>query len=142
EVHQVRVYDDFAHHPTAVSETLRAIRQRYPQDRIWAVFEPRSQTCRRRIFEPEFITAFDPADVVVVARVFGSGQLDPEQQLSPDRVVEGVRGRGKTAQTFDSTDEIVNFIGSEAIAGDHIVVMSNGGFDNIHNKILQKLHNR
>jgi UDP-N-acetylmuramate: L-alanyl-gamma-D-glutamyl-meso-diaminopimelate ligase len=142
EVDQIRVYDDFAHHPTAVSETLRAVRQRYPQDRIWAVFEPRSQTCRRRIFEPEFITAFDPADAVVIARVFGSGKLDPEQVLSPDRVVEGVRARGKTAQTFDSTEEIVKFIGSEAISGDHIVVMSNGGFDNIHNKILQKLRSR
>ena len=64
----IRVYDDFAHHPTAVSETLRAVRQRYPRDRIWAVFEPRSQTCRRKIFEPDFITAFDPADAVVIAR--------------------------------------------------------------------------
>jgi UDP-N-acetylmuramate: L-alanyl-gamma-D-glutamyl-meso-diaminopimelate ligase len=142
EVDQIRVYDDFAHHPTAVSETLRAVRQRYPQDRIWAVFEPRSQTCRRKVFEPDFITAFDPADAVVIARVFGSGKLDPEQVLSPDRVAEGVRARGKTAETFDSTDAIVNFIGSESIAGDHIVVMSNGGFDNIHNKILDKLRSR
>src|SRR4029077_1866233 len=100
------------------------------------------QTCRRKIFESEFITAFDPADAVVIARVFGSGMLDPEQVLSPDRVVEGVRTRGKTAETFDSTDEIVRFIGSEAISGDHIVVMSNGGFDNIHNKILEKLRSR
>jgi UDP-N-acetylmuramate: L-alanyl-gamma-D-glutamyl-meso-diaminopimelate ligase len=142
EVGRIRVYDDFAHHPTAVSETLRAIRQRYPQDRIWAVFEPRSQTSRRKVFERDFITAFDPADSVVIARVFSSSALDPEQQLSPDRVVEGIRARGKTARTFDSTDEIVQSIAADAIAGDHIVIMSNGGFDNIHTKLLTELRSR
>jgi UDP-N-acetylmuramate: L-alanyl-gamma-D-glutamyl-meso-diaminopimelate ligase len=138
----VSVYDDFAHHPTAVLETLRAVRQRFPQDRIWAVFEPRSQTCRRRIFEQDFIKAFDPADTVVIARVFGASKLPPEQQLSPDRVVEGIRQRGKTAQTFDSTEEIVTFVSRQAVKGDHVVVMSNGGFDNIHNKLLDAMRSR
>jgi UDP-N-acetylmuramate: L-alanyl-gamma-D-glutamyl-meso-diaminopimelate ligase len=142
EVTQIRVYDDFAHHPTAVSETLRAVRQRYPQDRIWAVFEPRSQTSRRKVFEQDFITAFDPADMVVIARVFGSTHLDADQQLSPDRVVEGIEARGKTARTFDSTAEIVDFIAADAIPGDHIVIMSNGGFDNIHNRLIEKLRSR
>jgi UDP-N-acetylmuramate: L-alanyl-gamma-D-glutamyl-meso-diaminopimelate ligase len=142
EVERIRVYDDFAHHPTAVLETLRAIRERYPTDRIWAVFEPRSQTCRRKIFEQEFIKSFDPADTVVVARVFGSGKLAEDEQLSPDAVVEGVRARGKIAETFDTTDEIVDYISRNATPGDQVVVMSNGGFDGIHSKLLEKLKGR
>jgi UDP-N-acetylmuramate: L-alanyl-gamma-D-glutamyl-meso-diaminopimelate ligase len=142
EVDGVRVYDDFAHHPTAVAETLKAVRQRFPGDRIWAVFEPRSQTCRRRVFEQAFIESFDPADEVVIARVFGASKLPPEETLSPDRVVEGVRGRGKKATTFDSTDEIVSYIGQNAKRGDHVVIMSNGGFDGIHNRLLERLKAR
>jgi UDP-N-acetylmuramate: L-alanyl-gamma-D-glutamyl-meso-diaminopimelate ligase len=138
----VRVYDDFAHHPTAVSETLRAIRQRFPKERIWAVFEPRSQTCRRRIFEEAFIQAFDPSDAVIIARVYAASKLPPEQTLSPDRVVEGIRKRGKPAHTFDSSDEIADFLGQCSEPGDHIVIMSNGGFDGIHNKLLEKLRQR
>ena len=142
EVEDIRVYDDFAHHPTAVLETLRAVRERHPQDRIWAVFEPRSQTCRRKIFEQEFIKSFDPADSVVIARVFGSSKLNPDEQLSPDAVVEGVRTRGKIAETFDSTGGIVDYVAKNATRGDQIVVMSNGGFDGIHNKILERLRTR
>jgi UDP-N-acetylmuramate: L-alanyl-gamma-D-glutamyl-meso-diaminopimelate ligase len=139
EVNGIRIYDDFAHHPTAVLETLRAVRERYRKERIWAVFEPRSQTCRRRVFEQAFIESFDPADKTVIARVFGSSSLEPEDTLSPDRVVEGIRGRNKDAFTFDSTDEIVRFLGSELRSGDQVVIMSNGGFDNIHNKLLDRL---
>jgi UDP-N-acetylmuramate: L-alanyl-gamma-D-glutamyl-meso-diaminopimelate ligase len=142
EVNGVRVYDDFAHHPTAVLETLSAVRQRYPQNRIWAIFEPRSQTCRRRIFESAFIKAFDPADGAVIARVFGGSKLALEDQLSPERLVEGIQARGRTAVTFDTTGEIVEFIAGKAAAGDHVVVMSNGGFDGIHGKLLNALRSR
>src|SRR5439155_9316602 len=103
EANGVRVYDDFAHHPTAVLETLRAVRDRVRDQRILAVFEPRSQTCRRRIFEEAFIESFDPADLTVVAHVYSSAKMDPQQTLSPDRVVEGIRRRGKQAYTFGST---------------------------------------
>lgn len=139
EVNGIRVYDDFAHHPTAVRETLRAVRDRFRSNRVWAIFEPRSQTCRRRVFEQAFIESFDPADKTVIARVFGSTSLDPEETLSPDRVVDGIRGRGKDAFTLGSTDEIVEFLGSELRSGDQVVIMSNGGFDNIHNKVLERL---
>jgi UDP-N-acetylmuramate: L-alanyl-gamma-D-glutamyl-meso-diaminopimelate ligase len=138
----IRVYDDFAHHPTAVLETLRAVRERYPSDRIWAVFEPRSNTCRRRIFEAAFIESFDPADAVIISRVYGAGKLPPEEVLSPDRVVEGVRSRGHQATTFASVDEIVSYLGANVKRGDHVVIMSNGGFDNIHRKLLDKLSRR
>jgi UDP-N-acetylmuramate: L-alanyl-gamma-D-glutamyl-meso-diaminopimelate ligase len=142
EVQGIRVYDDFAHHPTAVNETLRAVRARFPKDRVWAVFEPRSQTCRRRIFEQAFVESFDPADLTVLARVYGAAKLAAEETLSPDRVVEGIRERGKTAHALGSTAEIVEFVASEARAGDHVVIMSNGGFDNIHSKLLEKLRSR
>ncbi len=139
EVNGIVVYDDFAHHPTAVQETLRAVRERHPHARVWAVFEPRSQTCRRKIFEPAFIQSFDPADVILIARVYGASHLAPAETLSPDRVAEGVRARGKRAFTFASTAEIVSFVASEARPGDHVVIMSNGGFDNIHVKLLERL---
>jgi UDP-N-acetylmuramate: L-alanyl-gamma-D-glutamyl-meso-diaminopimelate ligase len=142
EVNRIRVYDDFAHHPTAVAETLTAVRQRYPKDRVWAIFEPRSQTCRRRIFENDFMKSFDPADEVVIARVFGASKLLPEDQLSPDRLTEGIRARGKKAGTFDTTAEIVDHVSKHAAPGDHIVVMSNGGFDGIHGKLLEALKQR
>jgi UDP-N-acetylmuramate: L-alanyl-gamma-D-glutamyl-meso-diaminopimelate ligase len=135
----VTVYDDFAHHPTAVRETLRAVRQRYPENRVWAVFEPRSQTCRRRIFEQDFIESFDVADEIVIARVFAASRLPEAELLSPERVVEGLERRGKPARTFDSAAEIAAFIASKAQAGDHVVIMSNGGFDNIHRKLLDAL---
>lgn len=139
EVNGIVVYDDFAHHPTAVQETLRAVRERHPHARVWAVFEPRSQTCRRKIFEPAFIQSFDPADVILIARVYGASHLAPAETLSPDRVAEGIRARGKRAFTFASTAEIVSFVASEARPGDHVVIMSNGGFDNIHVKLLERL---
>jgi UDP-N-acetylmuramate: L-alanyl-gamma-D-glutamyl-meso-diaminopimelate ligase len=139
EVNGIKVYDDFAHHPTAVLQTLRAVRQRNSGARIWAVFEPRSHTCRRRVFEQAFIESFDPADVTVIAKVFGSSHLAPEETLSPDRVAEGIRSRGHQAMTFATTDEIVAHVASEARPGDQVVIMSNGGFENIHNRLLQRL---
>jgi UDP-N-acetylmuramate: L-alanyl-gamma-D-glutamyl-meso-diaminopimelate ligase len=142
EVDGVRVYDDFAHHPTAVQETLGAVRERNPKGRLWAVFEPRSQTCRRRIFEEAFIRSFAPADFTIIARVFGASHLPAEETLSPDRVVDGIRTHGGNARTFESTEDIVRFVASEARAGDHVVIMSNGGFDNIHNRLLERLRGR
>jgi UDP-N-acetylmuramate: L-alanyl-gamma-D-glutamyl-meso-diaminopimelate ligase len=139
EVQGVRVYDDFAHHPTAVQETLRAVRERNPGARIWAVFEPRSQTCRRRVFEQAFIESFDAADETVIARVFSSTHLAPEETLSPDRVAEGIRARGKKAAAFSTTEEIISYLASHVRPGDHVVIMSNGGFDNIHNRLLERL---
>src|SRR5256712_14038471 len=108
KVNGIVVYDYLAHHPTAVQETLRAVRERHPHARVWAVFEPRSQTCRRKIFEPAFIQSFDPADVILIARVYGASHLAPAETLSPDRVAQGIRARGKKAFTFESTEENVS----------------------------------
>jgi UDP-N-acetylmuramate: L-alanyl-gamma-D-glutamyl-meso-diaminopimelate ligase len=142
EVNGVRVYDDFAHHPTAVQETLWAVRERNPNARIWAIFEPRSQTCRRRIFEEAFIRSFTPANFTIIARVFGASHLPPEETLSPDRVVQGIRAQGGIASAFESTEDIVKFVASEVCPGDHVVIMSNGGFDNIHNRLLERLRGK
>jgi UDP-N-acetylmuramate: L-alanyl-gamma-D-glutamyl-meso-diaminopimelate ligase len=139
EINGVRIYDDFAHHPTAVQETLRAVRERNPGSHIWAVFEPRSQTSRRRVFEQAFIESFDAADATVIAHVFSSTHLSPEDTLSPDRVAEGIRSRGKKAVTFATTEEIISHLAAQVRPGDHVVIMSNGGFDNIHNRLLERL---
>jgi UDP-N-acetylmuramate: L-alanyl-gamma-D-glutamyl-meso-diaminopimelate ligase len=142
EVNGVSVFDDFAHHPTAVNETLQAVRQRNPKARIWAVFEPRSQTCRRRVFEQAFVEAFDPADITLIAPVFGASHLAVEQALSPARVAEGIRARGREAQACGSTEEIIQYLRSQSRPGDKVVIMSNGGFDNIHNRLLDELRGR
>jgi UDP-N-acetylmuramate: L-alanyl-gamma-D-glutamyl-meso-diaminopimelate ligase len=91
------------------------------------------------VFEQAFIESFEPANVTVIASVFGASRLDPEQTLSPARVAEGIRALGGKASTFSSTEDIISHIASEVRAGDHVVIMSNGGFDNIHNRLLERL---
>ena len=140
EVAGIRVYDDFAHHPTAVRETLKAVRAQFPDRRIWAVFEPRSQTSRRSLFEQEFSAALGLADVAIVAPVHAPKGLDPTAVLSPERVVRALERRRGHAHTFGTTDEILQFLAAEAAAGDQVVIMSNGGFDNIHERLLELLN--
>jgi len=139
EVGEVTVYDDFAHHPTAVTETLRGIKAQYPTARIWAIFEPRSQTARRRMFEDDFAKALTNADVAIVAPPFSTSHLEAENVIGPERVVQKIRTSGGDAHTFGSTEEIVDFVRSNARRGDRIVVMSNGGFENIHQRLLDAL---
>jgi UDP-N-acetylmuramate: L-alanyl-gamma-D-glutamyl-meso-diaminopimelate ligase len=138
----VTVYDDFAHHPTAVAETLRAIKTQFPDSIIWAVFEPRSQTSRRRLFESEFAQALALADVAVIAPVYSPRRLPPEEVLSPGRVAEKVIELGTPAHAPSSTEDIVPLIGNQAKAGDRVVVMSNGAFGDIHRKLIQFLDGR
>jgi UDP-N-acetylmuramate: L-alanyl-gamma-D-glutamyl-meso-diaminopimelate ligase len=136
----VDVYDDFAHHPTAIAETLAAIRSAFPTRRVWAVFEPRSATSCRRIFQREFAEAFGGgrADEVVVASVYRSALSDAER-LSPTELVNDLHAAGVSARYVPSVAEIVETIGGEAKPGDLVVVMSNGGFDDIHRKLLARL---
>ena len=135
----ITVYDDFAHHPTAVRETLGGVRAQFPDARIWAVFEPRSQTSRRRIFEEEFAEALGLADVSIIAPVHSPKHLESSDVLSPERVVRTVSENGGQAHTFGSTAEIVNFVAANARNGDHVVIMSNGSFDGIHKKLMDSL---
>jgi UDP-N-acetylmuramate: L-alanyl-gamma-D-glutamyl-meso-diaminopimelate ligase len=132
------VYDDFAHHPTAVAETLQAVRSAQPGRRIWAIFEPRSASSCRRVFQEDFARAFAPADQVVVASVFRS-TLPLEERLSEDQLVSDLNRRGTPARHLPDVATIVSTVAGDARPGDLIVVMSNGGFGGIHRKLLEAL---
>jgi len=134
----VTVLDDFAHHPTAVLETLGALRAGYPGRRLWALFEPRSASSCRRVFQEAFAQAFRAADEVVIAGVFRSS-LPEAERLSPEQLVADLRSAGTSARYLPEVDEIVAAVGAECREGDLVVVMSNGGFGGIHGKLLQVL---
>ncbi len=139
EARGVRVVDDFAHHPTAVRETLAAIRAKYPTGRLVAVYEPRSLTSRQRIFQAEYERSFDAADVVVVAKLFEPERYSVDERLSPDELVDAIGERGREAHYVPTADEIVAFLAPRLEVGDTVAVMSNGGFDAIHDKLLAAL---
>jgi UDP-N-acetylmuramate: L-alanyl-gamma-D-glutamyl-meso-diaminopimelate ligase len=132
------VYDDFAHHPTAVAETLTALRAAEPGRRIWAIFEPRSASSCRRVFQSDFARAFASADEVVVASVYRS-TLPPQERLSEGQLVSDLHQSGLSARHLPNVDRIVEHVAAEARPGDLIVVMSNGGFGGIHGKLLDAL---
>jgi UDP-N-acetylmuramate: L-alanyl-gamma-D-glutamyl-meso-diaminopimelate ligase len=134
----VTVLDDFAHHPTAVHETLKALRTGYPGRRLWAVFEPRSASSCRRVFQHDFARAFGAADEVVIAAVFRSS-LPESERLSAEQLVEDLQAAGHRARHIREVDDIVATIAAEGRSGDVVVLMSNGGFDGIHQKLLQAL---
>ena len=138
EANGITVYDDFAHHPTAVDETLRAVRRAQPGRRIWAIFEPRSASSCRRVFQDDFARAFAGAEEVVVASVFRSS-LPPEERLSESQLVADLTARGVRARHFPTVDAIVDAVTRDANSGDLVVVMSNGGFGGIHGKLLDAL---
>ena len=138
----VTVIDDFGHHPTAIRETLRALRLRYAKEKIWAVFEPRSNTTRRNVFQSELAAAFADADAVVVSEVARLDQLVPEERLNPEKLMQDLKTAGKDAAYLPDVDAIVTHIAKGAQGGDVAVVFSNGGFGGIHGKLLQRLARR
>ncbi|NGO38298.1 UDP-N-acetylmuramate:L-alanyl-gamma-D-glutamyl-meso-diaminopimelate ligase [Limisphaera ngatamarikiensis] len=138
----VTVIDDFAHHPTAIRVTLEALRLKYPRQRLWAVFEPRSNTTRRRVFQKDLPGAFAPADCIVIAQVARLEQLDPEERLDPDQVVADLRAAGKQALYLPEVESIVSHLARETEGGDVVVIFSNGGFGGIHEKLLDRLNRR
>jgi UDP-N-acetylmuramate: L-alanyl-gamma-D-glutamyl-meso-diaminopimelate ligase len=140
-VNGVTVIDDFAHHPTAIRETLRGMKQRYPERRIVAVFEPRSWTTRKKVFQKDYPVAFAAADYVVLAPVFESFRIAADDQLSIDEVISDLRAAGKQAFSIEGVDAIVDRVTPDLREGDVVVVMSNGGFGGIHQKLLDALGN-
>jgi UDP-N-acetylmuramate: L-alanyl-gamma-D-glutamyl-meso-diaminopimelate ligase len=137
-VNGVTVYDDFAHHPTAVAETIAAVRAGHPGRRVWAVFEPRSASSCRRVFQEAFARAFAAADETVLARVYRSS-LPEDQRLSVDGLVSDLATVGRSARHIDTVDAIVETIVREHGDGDVVLIMSNGGFGGIHPKLVTAL---
>jgi UDP-N-acetylmuramate: L-alanyl-gamma-D-glutamyl-meso-diaminopimelate ligase len=131
----VRVYDDFAHHPTAVLETLRGFRMRHPEGKLVALFEPRSATASRRFHQASYVEAFRPADVAVLAPV-GRSEIPAEERLDVALLVQQLRAAGKHAEQGANIDELVERSVALVQPGDTIVAMSNGAFGNIHDKLL------
>jgi UDP-N-acetylmuramate: L-alanyl-gamma-D-glutamyl-meso-diaminopimelate ligase len=140
-VRGITVIDDFAHHPTAVAGTIAAMRLRYPGRRLRAVFEPRSNTSRRRVFQREFCQALAGADEAVLAAVFpkAGDPLPPEEQLAPDTIVADLERAGTPARTLDGVEAIRDYLVGSAQTGDVIVVMSNGAFGGLPAKVVEAL---
>ena len=139
EVKGVTVIDDFAHHPTAIRETLKALSRRFPERRVWAIFEPRSNTTRRNHFQIELAEALRLAKRVVVAEVARLEQVPPEERLNPAQLMADIRAAGVEADYLPTADEIVAHVVPQAQPGDILCVLSNGGFDNIHQKLINAL---
>ncbi len=135
----VLIVDDFAHHPTAIRATLEAARSRWPGRRIWAAFEPRSNTMRRNVFEAPLADALSAADAIVLGSVNRANLLGDEERLSPQRVISKLRAAGKTGEALDSANAIAEYISLHAKSGDVILVMSNGSFDGLCGKLHERL---
>jgi UDP-N-acetylmuramate: L-alanyl-gamma-D-glutamyl-meso-diaminopimelate ligase len=139
EIHGVLLVDDFAHHPTAVTATIQAARGRWPGRRLWAILEPRSNSMRRKIFEETLPRALSLADRVVLGGVFRAQQLADDNRMQPETVAEHVRASGIDARVLGSSGEIAEFVSGEATPGDVVLVMSNGSFDGLCEKLVKAL---
>ncbi len=133
------VIDDFAHHPTAVKKTIQAIKAYYRERRLVAVFEPRTNTSMRNIFQNVYSEAFDGADQICIRKPARLEKIPPNERFSSERLVADLNQRDLDATYFENTEDIIDFLVEEARSGDVILVMSNGGFDNIHERLLEKL---
>jgi UDP-N-acetylmuramate: L-alanyl-gamma-D-glutamyl-meso-diaminopimelate ligase len=139
EVNHILILDDFAHHPTAIRETLQGIKMRYPERPIWVIFEPRSATSRRNTFQKEFSRSFDAAKKVVIAYPPGLEKIPENERLDPELLVREIGRKGPEAFLYQNADEIVSKITPQLRRGDLVCVMSSGGFDGIHGKLLTAL---
>ena len=135
----ILVVDDFAHHPTAVRATIEAARSRWPKRRLWAILEPRSNSMRRKVFQESLPRALALADRVVLGGVFRAQQLGEENRLAPDAVANSVRELGKDARAFEGAEAIAEYLSTEAREGDLLLIMSNGSFDGLCEKLLKRL---
>ena len=138
----VTVLDDFGHHPTAIRETLRALRIKYPQQKLWAIFEPRTNTTRRNVFQAELASSFADADAVVISQIARLELLSPEERLDPARLMQDLKSAGKEASYLADADAIVGHLAQKTQGGEIVCVFSNGGFGGIHSKLLERLARR
>jgi UDP-N-acetylmuramate: L-alanyl-gamma-D-glutamyl-meso-diaminopimelate ligase len=139
EVNGVTIIDDFAHHPTAIAETIKALRSRYPGRRLWAILEPRSNTLRRNVLQNDLAQSLATADEVVIARVFRPEAIPESECLDLTAVIARINHAGKRARAIPDADAIVAQIGGELRPGDVVVILSNGGFGGIYEKLPRRL---
>jgi len=139
EVNGITIIDDFAHHPTAIEQTIRALRARYPQSRLWVVLEPRSNTMRRNVLQDALARSLAQADQVIVAAIFKSEAIPEAERLDLNRVIDEIKKRGKQARILADADAIVNAIAPELREPDVVAILSNGGFGGIYEKLPQRL---
>jgi UDP-N-acetylmuramate: L-alanyl-gamma-D-glutamyl-meso-diaminopimelate ligase len=142
EYNGIKVYDDFAHHPTAIAGTLKAIRAKYPDNRIIAIFEPRSNTTRRNIFQKELAECFNEADVVFISQIARLNLLKENERLDPEKVMSDIRAKGKDAYYLENAEKISDKVRDIVRPNDVIIVMSNGAFGGIHELLRDKLNKR
>ena len=140
EVNGITIIDDFAHHPTAIRETLRALRTAYAGRRLWAILEPRSNTLRRNVFEEALVDSLALADRSVLAAVFKSEAIPAGDRMHPENVVTALRARGLDSAVYADADAIVEAIAPELRPGDVVAILSNGGFGGIYEKLPKALH--
>lgn len=139
EPNGILVIEDFAHHPTAVRETVKGIQKKYPGRKVFSIFEPRSATSRRKVFQQDYVQAFKGSHEVLLAKAFDQSKIDEANRFSSHELVTDLKKSGVTAEDFDSADQIVSALKNRAQRGDVILIMSNGGFDGIYTKLLQAL---
>jgi UDP-N-acetylmuramate: L-alanyl-gamma-D-glutamyl-meso-diaminopimelate ligase len=139
QVNGITIIDDFAHHPTAIEQTILALRARYPKSRLWVVLEPRSNTLRRNVLQDALSRSLALADQVVIASIFKSEAIPEAERLDLNRVIDEIHKRGKQARIFADADAIVNAIAPELRERDVVAILSNGGFGGIYEKLPQRL---
>ena len=135
----VTVLDDFAHHPTAIGLTIEGVKEAYPEGRVWAVFEPRSATSRRNVFQEIFPASFAQADETIIARPYSQEKIPLDERLDPDRLVKDIERLGSKGHYIPDVEDIVKHIAKNSKACDVVLVMSSGGFSGIHQKLLESL---
>lgn len=138
----VLLIEDFAHHPTAVKETIEAIQAKYKGRKVFSVFEPRSATSRRKVFQKDYVEAFKAADEIILAQAFDQGKISEENRFSVDELVVDLKKIGKSVVVFENADLIVADLTQRTKKGDVVLIMSNGGFDGIYTKLTQSLNLR
>ena len=139
QVNGITIIDDFAHHPTAIEQTILALRARYPKSRLWVVLEPRSNTLRRNVLQDALSRSLALADHIVIAAIFKSEAIPEAERLDLNRVIDEIHKRGKQARIFADADAIVNAIAPELRELDVVAILSNGGFGGIYEKLPQRL---
>jgi UDP-N-acetylmuramate: L-alanyl-gamma-D-glutamyl-meso-diaminopimelate ligase len=139
QVNNITIIDDFAHHPTAIAQTLAALRAKYPGQRLWAVLEPRSNTMRRNVLQDQLAACLARADEVIVANIFKSEAIPEDERLDLNGVAQEIQKRGKHARILADADAIINTIAPELRPGDVVAILSNGGFGAIYEKLPERL---